>query len=230
MEDTLNRPSQIGGVKLIVGIFFLIHGLLLTADNLGVLDAWHYLRYWPALVLLVGLMKLYQPGRALAGAIITLIGAALLAYSAGWVHLRLFDLWPLLLILGGGAMVARALGVRPITEAAENARNIYGIFNVQKVHVASQQFSGARVAALMGSCEIDLTDADIAQSPAVIEAFALWGGIEIFVPDDWEVIGDVVPIMAGFEIKTAPPAKPKRQLIVRGLVTMAGIEVKRRAA
>ena len=230
MEDTLNRPNQIGGTKLIIGIFFLIHGLLLTADNLSILDAWHFLRYWPALVLLIGLMKLWEPGRQLTGAILTIVGASLLAYNAGWVRVSLFDLWPLLLIIGGGAMVARALGVREKGEPSEDNKSILAVFGVRKIAVTSRQFTGMRIAAFMGGCELDLTDADIAQSPAVIEAFAMWGGIEIYVPDDWEVIGDVIPVMAGFEIKTAPPNNPKRQLIVRGLVTMAGIEVKRRKA
>ena len=28
MEDTLNRQTQFGGAKLIIGIFFVLHGLL----------------------------------------------------------------------------------------------------------------------------------------------------------------------------------------------------------
>jgi hypothetical protein len=39
------------------------------------------------------------------------------------------------------------------------------------------------------------------------------------------VIADVVPIMGGIEIKTSA-ARGGRQLIVRGLVLMAGMEVK----
>ena len=45
----------------------------------------------------------------------------------------------------------------------------------------------------MGGCELDLTDAEMKNSPAVIEVFAMWGGIEIFVPDSWEIVAEVVP-------------------------------------
>jgi hypothetical protein len=62
----------------------------------------------------------------------------------------------------------------------------------------------------------------------VIEAFTLWGGIEIYVPDTWEVIGEVVPVMGGFEVLFAPAGMPQRQLIVRGAAIMAGIAVNRR--
>src|SRR5262249_18318415 len=85
MEDTLNRQTQFGGAKLIIGIFFVIHGLLLAADTLGLLTAWDYLRYWPAVILLLGIYRLWQPGRQLAGAILAVVGGSLLALNAGWM-------------------------------------------------------------------------------------------------------------------------------------------------
>jgi hypothetical protein len=42
------------------------------------------------------------------------------------------------------------------------------------------------------------------------------------------VVGEVIPVMAGFEVKTSPVAAPQKKLIVRGAALMAGIEVKRR--
>lgn len=223
MEDTLNRPTSFGGTKLIVGIFFVIHGLLLTADNLGTLAAWDYLRYWPAVILLVGIYKIWEPGRQLAGAILTVIGASLLAYNAGWIRVSIFDLWPLLLIVGGIAMVARASGMRT---KWEDPHNIVAVFTTRKI--SPREFSGGRIVAVIGSVELDLTDAGIPQSPAIIEAFTVWGSIEIYVPDTWEIIGEVVPLMGGFEVLVAPKGTPQRQLIVRGTAIMAGIAVNRR--
>ena len=85
----------------------------------------------------------------------------------------------------------------------------------------------------MGGCHLDLTGADIANGPAVIDVTATWGGIELLVPDDWEVAGEVVPFMGGFEVKLAPPERRletaelgRRQLIVRGVAFMGGVEVK----
>ena len=225
MEDTLNRPAQFGGAKLILGAFFVIHGLLLTADNLGALDAWRYLRYWPAILVLVGIYKLWQPGRQLAGTILVLVGGAILARNAGLLHLSLFDFWPLLLIIGGIVIVARAAGMEVSTG---DSRNFIAVFGPRKEVLT--EISSARAVAVMGGVELDLTNATMTQSPAVIECFTMWGGIEIFVPDTWEVVGEVVPFMAGFEINVAPAGAPQRRLIVRGTAIMAGIEVKRRKA
>lgn len=224
MEDTLNRQTQFGGAKLIIGIFFVLHGLILAADNLGLLDAWQYLRYWPVVVLLAGIYKLWQPGHQLGGIILTVVGASLLAHNAGLLRVSIFNLWPLLLIVGGIAIIARATGLE--VSSSSDTRNILSMFTVRKI--APREFDGARIVAVMGGCELDLTDAEMKQSSAVIETFAMWGGIEVFVPDTWEIVGEVVPFMAGFEVKVAPVGMPQRQLIVRGTAIMAGIEVKRR--
>src|SRR5689334_9956893 len=223
MEDTLNRQTQFGGAKLIIGSFFVVHGLLLAADNLGLLRAWDYLRFWPAVILLIGLYKIWEPGRQVVGAILVVIGASLLAQNAGWLHLSIFDLWPLALIVAGVAVIARAFGFEL---PSGDSRNIVAVFASHKL--APREFSGARISALMGGCELDLTESNLTQTPAVIDIFTMWGGVEIFVPDTWEVVGELVPFMAGFDIKVAPQGAPQRQLVIRGTAIMAGVEVKRR--
>lgn len=225
MEDTLNRPTSFGGTKLILGIFFVIHGLLLAADNLGALVAWDYLRYWPAIILLVGIYKIWEPGRQLAGGILIGLGAVMLAANAGWIRFSLFDLWPLLLIGGGVVIVARATGVQ-VGTGGDDAQTMVAVLTHRKV--APREFSGARAVAVAGGLEIDLTDATLTANPTVIEAFTMWGGIEIHVPDTWEIIGEVVPVMGGFEVLVAPAGVPQRQLIIRGAAIMAGIAVNRR--
>lgn len=225
MEDTLNRPTSFGGTKLILGIFFVIHGLLLAADNLGALVAGDYLRYWPAVILLVGIYKIWEPGRQLAGGILIGIGAVMLAANAGWIRFSLFDLWPLLLIAGGVVIVARATGVK-VGAGGDDGQTIAAVMTNRKV--TPREFGGARVVAVMGGLELDLTDATLTERSTVIEAFTMWGGIEIYVPDTWEIIGEVVPVMGGFEVLVAPVGVPQRQLIIRGAAIMAGIAVNRR--
>ena len=223
MEDTLNRQTQFGGAKLIIGIFFVVHGILLAADNLGVLRAWDYLRFWPAVLLLVGLYKIWEPGRQVVGAILTVVGAALLAQNAGWLRVSIGDLWPLALIIAGIAVIARAFGFEL---PSGDSRNIVAVFAAHKL--VPQEFGGARISAVMGGCELDLTEAKLTQEPVVIDIFTMWGGVVIFVPDTWEIAGELVPFMAGFEIKVAPQGTPQHRLVVRGTAVMAGVEVKRR--
>src|SRR5206468_8024347 len=196
--------------KLILGVFFAILGVLWTADNLMLLRADTFLRFWPAVILLIGLTKIADATQRIFGVILTVIGASLLAYTAGWLRFTIFDFWPLLLIIIGGAIVARSLGVRLPSAPGADSNDIWAVLSTRKIRNNSRDFPGARIAAFMGGCELDLTDADIAHSPAVIEVFAMWGGVEIYVPDRFEVIGEVFPFMAGFEMRSAPAGDPRR--------------------
>jgi predicted membrane protein len=89
----------------------------------------------------------------------------------------------------------------------------------------SSQFKGGEVTAFMGGVELDLRGAHAASETIVIDVLAWWGGVELWVPPDWKVTSEVVPIMAGYEDKSKPQGDAKVHLIVRGLVVMGGIEV-----
>ena len=77
----------------------------------------------------------------------------------------------------------------------------------------------------MAGCTIDLRDADMGPEPAVIDAFAFWGGIEILVPKDWVVINKVLPLLGAAEDATRPAPGASKQLLVRGTALMGGVEI-----
>ena len=78
----------------------------------------------------------------------------------------------------------------------------------------------------MGGCEIDLRHAKIAGSEAVFDAFAMWGGVEIKVPEDWAVENRGMGLLGGFVDSTRRPAEPKGRLVLSGLAIMGGVEAK----
>jgi len=80
------------------------------------------------------------------------------------------------------------------------------------------------VNAIMGGVELDLRNVQIQPGDdVVIDALALMGGIEIFVPVGWKIVANVLPIMGGFEDKTAAGTGPT--LTVRGTAIMGAVVV-----
>ena len=61
---------------------------------------------------------------------------------------------------------------------------------------------------------------------AVIDCFAMWGGIVIQIPGDWVVEPQVTVLAAGFDDNSKPPLQPGGRRIISGTAIMAGIEVK----
>ena len=92
----------------------------------------------------------------------------------------------------------------------------------------SPNFRGGELSAVMGGVDLDLEGARPADGRAVIDVFAIWGGIEIRVPDDWRVEVEATPVMAGIEsnARLAPGVEPVGTLVVRGFVMMGGVEIK----
>jgi predicted membrane protein len=231
MEQELDRPALPNGIstKLVVGLFFAVLGILLTLGNLRLVEAGRYLRYWPVVFVAVGLVKLSDVTSRGFAVVMIALGALLVAFNTRWVRFSLFDLWPLILIGAGAVIVAQALGLRPQLSAGGRTGNIWAVLSNRRIAVDSRDFSGGRIVAFMGGCLLDLTEADIQHGPAVIELLVLMGGIDMRIPDGWEVIGEAVPFMGGIEIKTRSK-RTNRRLVLRGFVMMGGVDIKDAAA
>lgn len=217
--------------QLVFGLIIVTIGVLLTLDTLGIADAEHALRYWPAALIAIGLAKVWQSGEGrggtLGGTLLTIVGAALLLESVFMVDVQLRALWPLLIVLVGAALVWRSMVGRqaPAGEANTTLTALAVLGGVSRGN-NSRTFRGGDLTAVMGGCEIDLRQAAI-DGEAVIDVFALWGGIELRVPEDWTVVVRVTPLLGGVEDKTRPPqGLSSHRLVVRGFVIMAGVEIK----
>jgi predicted membrane protein len=231
MESRTNAAGMRVTPHLVLGLLIVVVGILFTLDNLDLADSDKYLRFWPVGLIVIGLTKLLNSrggqGNPIGGALFTLVGTWLLLDTFGYVTAQLWDLWPLLLVFVGGMIVWNATrGQRPHTEAGHDTINAVAILGGVNRGSNSTAFKGGELTAFMGGCEVDLRNAAI-NGDAVIDVFAMWGGIEIRVPESWTVIGRVTPLMGGVEDKTrAPQTATSHRLIIRGVVVMGGIEIK----
>lgn len=223
MQHERIAVSSATGVKLVVGLFLTALGLLWTIDNLDLAETGAILDYWPGVLIVIGLLKLTDRTARAFSIVMIVVGSLLLLRTTGLLRIGLGDLWPLLLIGAGIVLVLQALGLRGPTMAGDST--VWGVLSTQEMNVHGRPFSGGRAVAFMGTAKVDLTGAELGPGPAVLEVFALMGGVEIYVPDGWHVRTEAIPFMAGIETK----ARSKiggRELLVRGFVMMSGVEIK----
>jgi predicted membrane protein len=217
--------------QLIFGLIIVTLGVLWTLDSLGIADAEYYIRYWPSALIALGAAKLWHVhrgrGSAFGGVVLIIIGSVLLLDDLVPASIDLFDLWPLLLVLLGSSLIWRSINGRVAApNDANSTLSAVAVLGGVNRGNNSGAFRGGDLTAVMGGCEVDLRQARI-DGEAVIDVFAMWGGIEIRVPEDWTVIGRVTPLLGGFEDKTRPPQTATAQrLVIRGFVIMGGVEVK----
>jgi len=225
------RTQSLG--RLIVGVGVILLGTLILLDNLDMIEAHYLFRYWPVLLMAYGAYRMLSPGAGKGfGLVILVIGAILLANAMDLTDINLWELWPALIILLGLSLILRARGTSAGDSAGgaastgEDFVSGTAILGGFKRTVTSGDFRGATLTAIMGGCELDLTGASIKESEAVIDVFTFWGGVELRVPQSWQVQVEATPILGGVEDKTRSGGEGERKrLIIRGQAVMGGVEI-----
>ncbi len=216
--------------RLILGLAIVVLGSLLLLDNLNLIEADPLYRFFfPTVLLAVGVSVLVQG--SIWGWVWLVGGGWMLAEKLDYIDVNFFQLFfPAVLLLVGGSLVYRTF-VRPQTTApgpddpASYVRAFAVMSGNERRGIAST-FRGGDLAAFMGGVTLDLRQAKMAPEGAVLDTFAFWGGIEVKVPESWQVRGEVIPLMGGFEDKTRPKAGAvDGTLVIRGFAIMGGVEV-----
>lgn len=226
--------------QMVIGLGVIVAGMLFLLDNLGIIDFVDVSRLWPVALVLFGVLKYSQSadsrGRTV-GAAMAGVGVVLLLRAVGVLDISWSVLGPVLMIAGGLLVVFRSLRDREEGAPAsmldkdndrdaglEGPLRLFTLLGGIQRRVFTPDFRGGEVTAIMGGCELDLRQASI-QGEAVLNVFAMWGGIEIKVPDDWTVSLEGTPLLGGFSEKTTAPRDTAKRLVIRGVALMGGVDV-----
>jgi predicted membrane protein len=99
--------------KFIIGVCLVLAGVVLALDHLGLLYANHLLRYWPAALIVLGLVMLQrrEGQSALRALVLIVVGGWLLLNTLGLVSLDLWEFFvPLLLVFFGARIMMHNQG------------------------------------------------------------------------------------------------------------------------
>jgi hypothetical protein len=213
--------------RLVWGCAILAAGIIGWLDHTGQLRAWDYFRWWPLILIAMGFAHL--PRKQWAPTVVFVaLGILFLPELPFLPHLHLsmiLGVWPLLISVGGVTLMRQALSPGAKDARRDNSFHSVAVMGGVGRGVASSDFAGGDVIAVMGGCQINLGAAKIT-SEAAIDVLAFWGGIEIQVPRGWRIDNHVLAILGGVVDKTdnAPAGAPT--LILRGSAIMGGVEIR----
>ena len=232
----VNAPGGKFTGRVVFGTVVMVLGILWTLQNLGfIADAGAILRWWPIVLVLAGLWRLFGVGgmpRRVSGALFTLVGLLLLADRLDYFDFDLWDLWPLALIAIGFGLVTRHWWARGDGAAVpgndpDDQIEAFAFWSGVDRKPSSAAFRGGDITAVMGGVDIDLRSATPVAGGAVLDLFVWMGGVELFVPKDWRVVNEGTAIMGAFEDgRQAPRQDATKTLRLRGFVLMGGVEIK----
>jgi predicted membrane protein len=219
-----------GGVIVFVGVALLL-------DHLGVVAIDGLWRFWPMILVLAGIVNILDECRRIWGVMLLAAGILLQLEALNLVRVTWELLWPVAVISVGltlmwGSIKARKAGTgRVESPTGPGALNEMAIFSGVEKRVSSKNFTGGRLVAMFGGIEIDLWQANIEGEEAVLHVDAIFGGVEIRVPDTWIVSSEGQGIFGGYSDSThqrpvSDGSQPQKTLIIRGMALFGGVEIR----
>ncbi|WP_198135382.1 LiaF domain-containing protein [Alkaliphilus metalliredigens] len=187
--------------RWIVGVLIIFLGVIALLNNFGFTE----LRlsdmistYWPILLVLWGIDALISrgsKGEVVSGLILVFLGVTFIGRNLDLFYLDLslfWNLfWPVIIILVGVSFLKGSNKVKKsnmaIMGGIERKRDRWDL-------ESSSYF------ALMGGVELDLTLANIPDEEVILDLTAIMGGIDIWVPDNIQVICEGTSILGGIEL------------------------------
>jgi|KBSMisStandDraft_5_1062788.scaffolds.fasta_scaffold17836_3 predicted membrane protein len=244
-QDERKHPRATA--KIWTGLFLIVIGLLLFAHklNAGLPD---YIFSWPMLAIAIGLLIGIQHRFRTFIWIIPVVWGSFALVDQLNPQLNLHDYTaPLVLVLLGLFFIVRRSRYPGYAERREwkeqwkkNWRHpelnnttdgewldSTSVFGGAKKVILSKNFKGGDITCFMGGAEIDLSQADI-QGKVVMDTTAVFGGIKLIIPPNWDLKIEITAVFGGVEDKrpvqvTKPEAD--KVLVLDGAAVFGGIEV-----
>lgn len=230
------------------GIILILLGAGFLLQQADIIEFNEVLRiYWPSILILAGLTGLFDRKSSKFGNLIVLaLGILLQLNRLDYIDVNVFEVfWPIVLILVGINIIFFK-GVRSHKDAdffnfssnntgekrsknvtLENTIDSFVMFAGLDTNNQSQEFRGGKATALMGGINLDLRGATLNNNEAYLELNAMFGGVDVLVPNNWRVEMTGVPVFGGWSNKTRTNSDLNAPILkVKCFVMFGGIEVK----
>lgn len=217
--------------KKILGSIIIMIGVLLFLNSNGILDfnMWYIIStFWPLVLIISGLYSLMtNKASKIGGSIVLIIG--LIFQLRNLNYFDIFDyieFWPIVLILIGIHFIFSSKDKWNVEQ--KNQVNPIAIFSGSSIRNTSKEFKGGSATVLFGGIDLDLSQAEIENDKlATLDVFVGFGGLDIFVPEDWNVEIKGLPLFAGWDNKTRNKGNENvPKLRINCLVMFGGFDVK----
>ena len=244
-----------GGV--VTALIIIMVGVVLLLHQLGVIPRQYVPHLVPMLFMLGGVLLvvnaatpnvgvLYRrKGKPLVknlaanvfwGGAVFLVGFVMELNARGITNVGWEIIWPIA-IIGAGVYTLwhhtrRVTGWNATSPSTttDYPFDLNFLFSGTDRQISDKDFKGGRINAVFGGFKLDLSNADIKGDQAVMEINAVFGGGELIVPPNWEVVLSGSGVFGGVEDKTRryplDPALAKKTLVIKGAVVFGGFTIK----
>jgi len=244
MEQPNNYETPRGGglpEKWVPGLVLIAVGAIFFLDNLHIFRIHDLLSYWPVILVAAGLFQIIDCGTTMGkigGGILAAVGGVFLARNLGYLPIGWGEMWPLILVAVGVLMLANRITGESWKWPHGNWTQSGGgghlhesaVFGGGKRIITDNNFTGGKVDAVFSGYEIDLRGAHIASNSAVLDVNAVFGGVEVKIPLNWNAVVKGAGVFGGYVDNTRHPNPAEvpniKQVVFKGGAVFGGVEIK----
>lgn len=217
------------------GLVLIALGVIIGLNSLGLTSIELFFDGWWTLFIIIPCFIGLITDKEKTGSIIGLIiGILLLLGCQDIISFETFWklLIPMLLVILGLSMVFKDVFNskinRKISELNKNSKsekNISAYFSGQKVVYSKEEFDGINMEAVFGGIKLDLREA-IIKKDVVINGRAIFGGIDILLPENVNVVVSSSAMFGGVDNKRELNQDNKITIYLNGSSLFGGIDIK----
>lgn len=202
------------GTKIIWGLVLVAAGVILGLNALGVtninllFDGW-----WTLFIIVPCFVGLFSPGDKTGNLIGLLVGVFLLLCAQDILDYTM--IWklvlPVIVVLIGLRMIFGSFRdpqqekiIRELSADGKKLKNGFAAFSGTDLNFNGEPFEGAELTAVFGGVKCDLRGA-VMNGDVVIKTSAIFGGVDIIVPDGVAVKVQTLSIFGGVSNKHPQP-------------------------
>lgn len=239
--------------KIIIGVAIILVGISLILRNAGVEFNLFFTGWWAVLMMIIAIISMTSGEIGPGNFALLIIGAWLFADQRDWIP-QWFNSAYLIGagIIGFGLLFifnprkeyrsnntdqdTRREQPRQKQEDTRKEKHSYSrsnetnpsytaIFSGQDIRNSSSNFDGANLFALFGGLSLDLRDAIITHD-IIVDATAIFGGVDIKLPSDVQVIVKATPLFGGVDDKSRKISSLHAPTVtVRCLAAFGGVDI-----
>ena len=231
--------------SVVFGVIIVIVGVLFLLNSTGFADLSSVFQWWPMLIVLFGVWRLVaHKFRRLFMPLLLIAIGVILQLTQLDIGVDFGDLWPVILILIGIAVLAGGLrrrrwrrtqtvhgasspsviDVGVTSDTDDGAMN--AVFSSESKRV-SGDFQEGQATVVMGSGNLDMRNAHITEKPATLEITVVMGELKLRVPAEWNVqttnttvMGETKDIRGSREADSDTP-----EFVISGTVVMGSLQI-----
>lgn len=221
--------------KYIIGFLLIFIGLILGLNAFGITNInLFFSGWWTLFIIIPSLVGLINDKEKTSSLIFLIIGVWLFLAERDLIEYELLIklLLPVILISIGLLLVFKDVlsingkEIKKINENNKESNNYIAVFGSQDLKFEDEKVENLDLKSLFGGIKLDLRDAKI-EKDIVINTLSVFGGIDIYVPDDVKVKVSSIPFFGGVEVKRGKQSSKKEITIyLNSVCIFGGVDVK----